>query len=234
MQLREYLAVARKRWWLVLLLAASAAIASYLFAKLQDPVYRSSVRLEVSGDLDYGNTLAIEKRLQQFAQRIKTTRIAVEVDRNLRTDLAAEALLEKVKVAAVPENLQIQIDVDDVSPERAQLIAREFGRAFEEQHTASEQGKLQEKQVLIAPLDQPTEAKLSWPQPRVIVPAAAILGLVVGLLLVFVLEYLDDTLNTPEDVVRYLGLTTLGIIPVDKHPIARQPRRASDPSLAAR
>lgn len=233
MPLSEYLAVARKRWWVIMLVAVSAAAASYLFARLQAPVYRSSVRLEVSGDLDYGNTLAIEKRLQQFAQRVKTTRIALEVDRNLRTDLGAEALLEKIKVAAVPENLQIQIDVDDYSPERAQLIAREVARVYEEQHAATEAGKIQEKQVLITPLDQPSDPRLYWPQTRVLVLAAALLGLVLGALLAFGLEYMDDTLKTPEDVERFLALTTLGLIPAEA--AARAGReRARQPSLVAR
>lgn len=232
MQVREYLSVARKRWWVVLLVALSAAAASYIFAKLQTPVYRSSVRLEVSGDLDYGNTLAIEKRLQQFAQRVRTTSIAWQVDRNLRTDLGADALLEKVKVATVPENLQIQVDVDDVDPQRAQRLALEMARVYGEQHAASEQGKSQEKQVLIAPLDQPTEPRLNWPQVRVLVLAAAILGLVVGVVLVFALEYFDDTLKTPEDVERYLALTTLGIVPLEKQAERPNPRPARDGALA--
>ncbi|MBI4491434.1 MAG: hypothetical protein HY690_01415 [Chloroflexi bacterium] len=234
LQLREYLAVAHKRWWVVLLVVVSAAAASFIFARLQTPLYRSSVRLEVSGDLDYGNTLAIEKRLQQFAQRVRTTAIARQVDRNLRADLGEEALLDKVKVAAVPENLQIQIEVDDVDPERAQRIAQEFARVYQEQHTASEQGKVQEKQVLIAPLDQPTEPRLSWPQTRVLVLAAGLLGLVLGLVLVFGLEYLDDTLKTPEDVERYLGLTTLGAVPLDRRIERPHPKPVRAGALVAR
>jgi capsular polysaccharide biosynthesis protein len=43
--------------------------------------------------------------------------------------------------------------------------------------------------------------------------AGAILGLVLGVLLAFVLEYLDDTLKSSGDVERFTGLTTLGVIP---------------------
>jgi capsular polysaccharide biosynthesis protein len=43
--------------------------------------------------------------------------------------------------------------------------------------------------------------------------AGAILGLVIGVLLAFVLEYLDDTLKNSADVERFVGLTTLGAIP---------------------
>ena len=39
------------------------------------------------------------------------------------------------------------------------------------------------------------------------------LGLILGLLLAFALEALDDSLKSPADVERFVGLTTLGAIP---------------------
>jgi capsular polysaccharide biosynthesis protein len=43
---------------------------------------------------------------------------------------------------------------------------------------------------------------------------AGILGGFVAVLLVFVLEYMDNTLKTQDDVAKYLNLGTLGAIPV--------------------
>jgi succinoglycan biosynthesis transport protein ExoP len=43
--------------------------------------------------------------------------------------------------------------------------------------------------------------------------AGAILGLILGLAIVVALEYLDDSLRTPEDVARYLDMPILGLIP---------------------
>jgi capsular polysaccharide biosynthesis protein len=51
------------------------------------------------------------------------------------------------------------------------------------------------------------------PNTRINMMAGAILGLVIGVLLAFVLEYLDDTLKNSADVERFVGLTTLGAIP---------------------
>ena len=42
---------------------------------------------------------------------------------------------------------------------------------------------------------------------------AALLGLGLGALLAFFFEYIDDTLKTPEEIERQLGLAVLGIIP---------------------
>ncbi len=47
----------------------------------------------------------------------------------------------------------------------------------------------------------------------VTVPAGGLLGLILGLLLAFVLEALDNSLKSPADVERFVGLTTLGAIP---------------------
>ena len=43
---------------------------------------------------------------------------------------------------------------------------------------------------------------------------AGILGLIVSIGLAFVLEYIDYTIKSPDDVVRYLGVPSLGSVPV--------------------
>lgn len=51
------------------------------------------------------------------------------------------------------------------------------------------------------------------PRKRANVMIGAMLGLMLGLGAVFFLDYLDNTIRTPEDVERYLGLSVLGVIP---------------------
>jgi capsular polysaccharide biosynthesis protein len=62
-------------------------------------------------------------------------------------------------------------------------------------------------------LDRPSPARLVWPQTRVIAGAALLLGLLVGGLLAFMIEYFDDTVKTAADVEQTLGTITLGRIP---------------------
>jgi capsular polysaccharide biosynthesis protein len=64
-------------------------------------------------------------------------------------------------------------------------------------------------------VNQPARSPTLYrPQTRINVLAGFVLGLVLGLLLAFALEALDDSLKTPSDVERYVGLTTLGAIPI--------------------
>ncbi len=52
------------------------------------------------------------------------------------------------------------------------------------------------------------------PRKMVNMAVAGVLGGFVSVLLVFVLEYMDNTVKTQEDVLKYLNLGTLGSIPV--------------------
>lgn len=51
------------------------------------------------------------------------------------------------------------------------------------------------------------------PNKKLNIAIAVVLGLMIFTLLAFVLEYLDNTLKTPEDINKELGLPVLGVIP---------------------
>ena len=51
------------------------------------------------------------------------------------------------------------------------------------------------------------------PRPLRNIALALIVGAMLGAGLAFFLEYFDNTIKTPEEVERYLGLTTLGVVP---------------------
>lgn len=183
------------------------------YARLQSPIFRSSIRLEVSARFDNGQQLALERLLPQLAQRVRTSDVTREVDLRLKLDLGAQAVLDRLRAEAIIPSGQIQIEADDVDPGRVEAIVLETARVFEEQHAARNQGIPTQDRAIVSILDRPTTARLVWPQTRVIAGAAMLLGLFVGTLLAFVLDYLDDTLKTAADVERALGMNTLGRIP---------------------
>ena len=198
---------------MIVLVAISAAAGAYIYSRLQAPVFRSSERLEVSARFDNGQQLALERLLPQLAQRVRTSDVAREVDSRLRVDLGSDAILARLRAEAVAQNAQILIEADDVDPARVEAIVFETARVFEEQHASRNQGIPYQDRALVSILDRPTPARLIWPQTRILVGAALLLGLIAGALLALGLDYLDDTLKSAEDVERALGLTTLGRLP---------------------
>lgn len=227
MPYRDYVLVLQKRWWILPLVVIAAAASAYLFARAQQPVYRSTSRLLVTpGRPDLGQQLTVEKQLRPMAQRVKTTEIARLVDQSERLDLGPERLLGMIRAEAVIDQGYVQIDADDTDPERAERIAGAFAQIFAQQHAAADVGKPQAERLNVEVLDRPTPAAQVWPQTRVIVLAAGILGLLAGILLLFELEYLDDTIKSPGDVERLLGLSTLACIPREQQAVASEQDRA--------
>jgi capsular polysaccharide biosynthesis protein len=201
---------------LVLLLAALlAAVAAYAYVKLPwvEPRWRSSVLIQATGRLDYGNFLALEKELRPLAEQVRQLGIMRDVDRNLHTDLSPSKMLERTRAEPVQDSGQIRIDVEDSDPRRAEQLSLEIADVYTRLHNAAEQGKLREERVILSTLDRSNEATLIWPQTRIVVPAAAVLGLLVAGLVVLALLYVDDPIRSPSDVEQYLGLPLLGIVP---------------------
>lgn len=169
--------------------------------------------MQATGRLDYGNFLALEKELRPLAEQVLQLDIMHEVDQSLHTDLAAETMLDHTRAEPVVDSDQIRIDFEDSDPSRAEQISLAIADVYTQQHNAAEQGKLREERVILSTLNRPNQAILIWPQTRVIVPAAGLLGVLVAGLVVLGLVYVDDTIRSAADVQRYLDLPLLGSIP---------------------
>jgi capsular polysaccharide biosynthesis protein len=210
----DYLTPLRRRWWLPMALAIVAAVVAFTLSSFQAPVFRATARLLVSpGRPDLSQQFTIEKQLRPMAQRVRTTEVARQVEQDERLDLGADRLLGIVRAEAVIDQGLIQVEVDDSDPRRAERIAAAFAQVFAQQHAAADIGKPQADRLYVDVLDRPTSASQIAPQSRVTALAAGLVGLVAGILLALGLEYADNTLKTPNDVERVLGLPTLARIP---------------------
>ena len=52
------------------------------------------------------------------------------------------------------------------------------------------------------------------PRPMLNMAIAGVLGLMIGVFITFLLEFLDNTIKTPDDVERHLELPVIGTIPM--------------------
>jgi capsular polysaccharide biosynthesis protein len=234
----EALRELRERWWILVAAAVLAATASFAYARLWgEPRWRSSVLIQATGRLDYGNFLALEKELRPLAEQVLQLGIMREVDQNLHADLPPERMLEHTRAEPVQDSGQVRLDVEDSDPRRAEQLSLEIADVYTRKHNAAEQGKLREERVILSTLDRPNQAILIWPQTRILVPAAALLGAVAAGLVILGVVYLDDSIRTPEHVRQYLDLPVLGMVPRQRgaaRPARRPDRRAGamEPSSA--
>src|SRR3954468_16981589 len=114
----EVLRALRARWWVLVAATVLAALAAYMYVKLPwvAPRWRSSVLIQATGRLDYGNFLALEKELRPLSEQVRQLGIMREVDRNLHNDLPTERMLDRTKAEPVQDSGQIRIDFEDADP----------------------------------------------------------------------------------------------------------------------
>jgi capsular polysaccharide biosynthesis protein len=214
-ELKDYLHVLAKRGWIILLVAVITAASAFVFSKVQTVVYRSSVQLNVwPGRPDWGLQQTIKGLMRNYSSQIKSRNVAQQVINRQQLDLTVDSVLDEMTVSPIESDFLIQIDVDDIDPQRAQIIAQTTAEVFVEQIRVYmlEQDKRDRVDVFIR--DDATPAQVSWPQTGLLVTAGGLFGLLAGALVVLGLEWLAaDVIRSSRDVERHSGLTVLGSIP---------------------
>jgi capsular polysaccharide biosynthesis protein len=215
MKLQDYIAVLRKRWWVIALTACVAAVAAYGVSKLQPRIYTSqAVYLFIANQADNGLNITLRDTMNSYKESVQQPDVLEQISQNLHLDVSGERLLQDVDMQTLPDEQKLIIQVDNKLPDKAQQIADAVGTRVQEE--VNRRNALFEgtSRIFVQPIQKarlPTAP--SSPNTRINVLAGFILGLVLGLLLTFVLEFLDDTIKDSADVERFVGLTMLGAIP---------------------
>jgi capsular polysaccharide biosynthesis protein len=218
MQLHDYIAILRRRWWIITLVTLLAGLSAYGFTKWQAavaPVFRSEASYLVEPNrYDNGLLIVLRDRMNNFRSAALAPIQLEKISAELKLDRSADWLLDKhVAIQARPEEQLMVVQVDYPDPDVAPRLADAIGENMVALVNARNNSIEGTDRINIR-VNQPARpAYLQWPRARVLVPAGLLLGLILGLLLAFVIEALDDTLKSSDDVERYIGLPTLGAIP---------------------
>ena len=215
MQLKDYINVIRKRWWLALVVAVAAAAVAFLYSMTQPKIYETSVTVVgKTAKPDTGLDNSVKSELHRLQSTISTDSTAAQIDQAAQLDLDSGQILSKIKVVTRPDDYILMITVDDTDPQRAALIANTAADLVHEQYlesqsTIPDDSKIFFDKIAVAPVPD----KPSLPRTNLYTGAAALLGLVLGLILIFIVEFFDNSLRTEEDVERFTGLNVLGVVP---------------------
>jgi capsular polysaccharide biosynthesis protein len=228
MPLQQYARVFWKRGWIIILLAALTALSAIAFSKLQTPIFKSSVSLSVypTRPSDYGQTLAIKNLLRLYVRQLQSPFITQQVIDKLQLDVTPEKFLTFVNFNADEADLVITIEARHPLSANAPKIAQTLSETFVSFHNQENLQIDQRDRILVGLLNNATSPELFSPKTSVNAAAGAILGVLIGVIIVFVLEWLEsDVVRTTEDVERYLGVPALGLIPTVTNGTARSASR---------
>jgi capsular polysaccharide biosynthesis protein len=218
LSLVDLLRVLWKRLWLILLsmLLLTVAVTGYSLA--QTPVYEASVKLlvgqkEASSRPDNlsGNVEGLQKLTDTMAQAANSRPVAEAVIQQLGLQTDPQTFLSNLSVRTVTDTQFIQVSYRDPSPKRAQQVADAVGEEFSKQISTVSPSADAITATVWEPAQVPTDPVS--PRLKFNIVFALVVGLMLGVGLAFLLEFLDSSWRSPEEAEQISGVPTFGAIP---------------------
>ncbi len=204
-----------KFYVVLLILIAVVSIGEVYSIYLKTPMYKSTTKLVLtSSEVEQNSTLknsdvTLSNNLVKTYSEIVTSRnVMAKVISNLKMDLSPEELAGKISVSSVSNTQIITVAVSDANAEDAQRIADEVAKVFKaEISTLYKMDNVQivdKAQVANAPYN------INFLKQTLQYLAA---GLALGIGVVLVMFYLDNTVKNSKIVEDKVGLVVLGVVP---------------------
>ena len=214
MPLDEYARILYRRGWILALAAVLTAVAAFVFSRLQTPIYKSTINVLIQpARTDFGLTQSAKILLRSYVAWMDTDNRARDVIDSLQMDKEPQALRGDVTIASDESRFVIQIDVKNENGDLANDIAQKYADLFVRWRNDENQKQRKEDRVDAVILDAPRYAQDS-PKTAINTVAGAVLGLLLGGLIVFILEYLESSvIRSAADIERQFNLPVLGAIP---------------------
>ncbi|MBN1966160.1 MAG: hypothetical protein JW910_16040 [Anaerolineae bacterium] len=214
MNLMDYVRIFLRRWWIMALLVVLTMASAYVFSKMQTPVYRATQTILLQPSrMDYGLAEAATRVIRSYVVWLDSNDRAQEVVDALQLDMLPQELRTNATISQDESRLTITIDIDLPDGDLAATIARQWGALFEQWREAENQRARFEDQIAASLIDYPVPGQVR-PDTTINVLAGAVLGLLLGAAIIFVLEYLESNIiRSRNDLARTLEIPVLGAIP---------------------
>ena len=213
MPLRDYVTVLLKRWWVIALAVLAATLAAYGVSKVIPKTYRSqAVYLALANQADNGLNIVLRNSMNSYRELVLQPDVLDQISQGIGLDISGEAWMQDVNIQPRPDEQKMIIEVDAPTLDQSMAMADAVGERIVAEVNRINATLEGTARINVQRIQQARQIAIQ-PNTRINVMAGALLGLMVGVLLAFGLEYVDDTLKNSRDVERFVGLTTIGAIP---------------------
>lgn len=223
MELREYWAIAVRRWRLIVAITAITLMASVLMLAFGPKFYKSEIRLTVSVRPEprlgnyytydrYYTWLSSEYLVDDLGEVIKSDAFTKDVSERLGgMYLSKESIRRNLSTKKTHRILTVTVTTEN--PHYSYLIAKAIRETIEEK--APEYfAQLETHDAMIRVLDDPSaQAEMSRLRLALEIILRTAVGFLAAVALAFLLNYLDPSVRSTKEAEQLLGLPVLAEIP---------------------
>jgi len=217
LDLRDIFHIIRKRMKMIILITLACTLVSAVVSfYLIKPTYEANTSIIVGkpqgtdvSQTEYNDVLLYQKLIQTY-QEIATSRIVADQTANiLGNAYTAEEIQKAVTVTPQTDTQILDIKAKNGDPVEAAKMSSAVSKAFIEQSKTvfPTGGDIQVMDTAIVPVSPVS------PNKKMNIAIAFLIGLMGSMGLAFVLEMMDRTIKTEDEVERYIGAPIIGMIP---------------------
>jgi capsular exopolysaccharide synthesis family protein len=161
MELREYLRILQRWFWLLILGLVLGGVGGYFFSRYQTPIYQASTRAMVMRPAqenvsDY--TYLSDQQLTQTYIQLLTTKPIMEA---VSTELGYKVDVEQINAQQIRDTQIIQLSAEDPDPEHAAAIANALVEELVVQNETFQSGRFSSAEASLREQIQKTEDQIT-------------------------------------------------------------------------
>lgn len=228
MELKAYLNTLWRRWYIVVLVPAIVLAGVFYQSRRTNPTYTATAKMSVVRSSEQPNNpnfqydgyyqyLASEYALDDLVEVVQGNVFANDVSSQIKADTGQVVSPGEIQgdIQSSRVNRIMTISVTSTDPQRAQMIAAEASKTLEKKGTAYFK-TTPDVTASIQTIQQPLGAAENTSKRLLLYIMQIAVAVFAGVLIALFVDYLDDTLRTPESVTTALGLPVIGEIPNDR------------------
>lgn len=194
--LKELLGIIKRRFWVVFIITVLFILAGYLKTLTTTPLYQSSTRIIIEANQDKMKTLQVI---------IKDTTVLQKVVNEMELPMSPEALAGSINVSSVEDSEVVSISAISSDPYMAADIANTTAEVFKNEAP----NIVNFKKIKNLSPAKVNLSRINGDDNGTIIKSG-IIGLVIGIGITFLLNSLDYTVRTEQEIEDIIGYPVIG------------------------
>lgn len=213
---RDCFKILRKRWWIISITTILATgLGIWLNYYVMSPVYEATTTLIVNGpkvdetsEKTTSDDISVSQKLAvTYSEIIKSETVLESVISNLKLKMTSTQLLNSMTVTTIKDTQIIEIAVENANARNAAKIANNIATVSKKEvKKVTKTNGLEVIDVAKAP------TKPIKPSKVINVAISFIVGIIIGVFIIFLLELFDTRIKTLDDIEKKLGLNIIGVV----------------------